>query len=168
VESKSKVSFDIGAINSTKVPEYTDLNKSLTGGKNGPSDSVHHLSLVAHSHGSNKETYTHTAYFHPTSLAYAPLKDPGLQFKIVDTKQARHSYPSSGAVSFQITAAKAVAAWVWIDYTFTEVQGYWSDNGFWLKKSESKTVTFTIWNNCSGGQWSNSVTIRSLWDNKRH
>lgn len=156
-------SFEIGPINSTHVFEYSDLNRTLQASNNSANNAVLRLSLTGTSGG---ETYSHVSWFHPDSLANSSLHDPGLHL----AHQAGgygHKYTSGSGntVSFTVTATRAVAAWVWLDYTSTAVRGYWSENGFWLGKGESKTVTFTVWDDTSGGRWVDSVTVRSLWDN---
>jgi beta-mannosidase len=102
--------------------------------------------------------YKHSTVFHPATLAEAALRDPGL----VLTK------PRSGAgktYTFTVQATKAVAAWVWVDVATTAVQGFWSDNGFWLDKGEKREVVFTVWEDWSKGRWVEGVSVRSVWDN---
>jgi beta-mannosidase len=149
------------------LAEFEDLNKTLCSGGVDLSNALLRLTVVARGQDSDGDIHTHTAYFHPTSLARSPLRDPGLKLETLDAKQSRHDQSTADTVSFRVRATKAVAAWVWIDYTSTEVQGYCSDNGFWLTKGESREVTFTIWNDWSGGKWTDSMTVRSLWDKKQ-
>ena len=155
----TSTNISVGPINSTKVMEWGDVKSSLSSSGYNFSNAILHLSVTAQDQGGSGETHAHSYFFHPASLANAPLQDPGLTL----TQGSK-----SGVLTFTVTAIKAVAAWVWIDYTSTNVQGYWSENGFWLKKGESKTVTFTVWNDWSGGEWANTVSVRSLWDNTRH
>ena len=97
--------------------------------------------------------YTHVSYFHPTSLKNADLKDPVIKLQHL------------GGNRFKVTATKAVAAWVWLEVP-SSVRGAFDDNAFWLVKGQSKTVSFDMWDNVSGGtRWSKQVTVRSLWSN---
>lgn len=91
--------------------------------------------------------------FHPLYLGQANLQDPGLEL----TKSSGNSWT--------VTATRAVAGWVWLEYDTNDVLGYWSENGFWLKKGESRTVTFTVFSDETGGQWANTVSVRSVYDN---
>jgi beta-mannosidase len=102
------------------------------------------------------KTYTHTSFFHAESLQKSKLQDPGLH--LVTSRQ------ESGSFEFKVTATKSVAAWVWLDYPLG-VQGYFSDNGFWLSKGESKTIQFTVKNDWTHGKWIEGVKVRSIWNN---
>ncbi|KAJ7653085.1 family 2 glycoside hydrolase [Mycena polygramma] len=147
----------VGAVNATQVPElhYPALVNSLkTSGVNA-SDALLQLSVSVTSGGT---TYTHSAVFHPATLAQAALRDP----KLVLTK------PAAGAGkthSFTVSASDAVAAWVWLDVATTAVQGYWDANGFWLKKGEERTLVFTVWEDWSAGKWVDGVSATSVWEN---
>lgn len=163
--AQSSTSFTVGPINSTHVIEYTDLAGTLKANKINENNAVLRLSLTGTSAG---KPYSHISWFHPGSLANATLHNPGLHLAHHASGHGHHhgsAYGSGTTVSFTVTATKAVAAWVWLDYTSTAVRGYWSENGFWLNRGESKTVTFTVWSDASSGQWINSVSVRSLWDN---
>ena len=66
---------------------------------------------------------------------------------------------------FKVTATKAVAAWVWLDHPST-VRGYFSQNGFWLDKGESRIVDFIVWDDFTQtGAWVDDVAVRSIWNN---
>jgi len=54
---------------------------------------------------------------------------------------------------------------LWLDVSTNVVTGYWSENGFWLKKEESRSVVFTVWEDWSKGKWVAGVSARSVWDN---
>ena len=158
LNNTSSVAFTVGPINSTQVLEWANVNKTLASSGYNTSNVILRLSVTG-SEASTGQTYSHSSYFHPASLAQAPLQDPGLTLT--------HGGSESSA-AFTVKATKAVAAWVWIDYSSTAVQGYWSENGFWLEKGDSKTVTFTVWNDWSGGEWVDTVIVRSLWNNTMH
>lgn len=138
--------FTVGAINSTQVLRYPNLQSAFAeSGGLTLSNAVLLLSVTAGSH-------KHTSAFHPVALKEVSLPDPRLTLT--------HS-----GNSFTVTATKAVAAWVWLDYDTNDVQGYWSENSFWLNKGESKTVTFTVMSDLTRGRWTETVGVRSIYDN---
>jgi beta-mannosidase len=147
------IPFTVGAINSTRVfktnllNDYTDLDLSnsllrvdISGDGVAPNES-------------QKKTYAHTSFFHPESLGKAKIQDPEIRV-----------YHSAGVYNFRVEANGGVAAWVWLDHPLG-VQGYFSDNGFWLAPWESKNVQFTVKNDWTNGEWADSVLIRSIWNN---
>ncbi|KAJ7157178.1 family 2 glycoside hydrolase [Mycena filopes] len=154
--SNGTTAVTVGAVNSTQIPalHYPTLTSTLASSNVTVTDALLMLSV---SGTSGSTTYTHSAVFHPATMAQAAIPDPGLTLV----------KPSRGAktFTFTVTATKAVAAWVWLDVTTTAVQGYWSANGFWLAKGGSKQVTYTVWNDWSKGKWVDTVTAQSVWDN---
>lgn len=141
----STVSFTIGAINSTEVLHYSSVRSTFSSAGLDMTNALLLLSVTAGSH-------THSSVFHPANLAGVGLPDPGLRL-------------AKSGNRFTVTATEAVAAWVWLDYNSNDVKGYWSDNGFWLNKGESKSVEFTVLSDSTGGSWSNGVSVRSVYDN---
>lgn len=139
----NRLNFNVGAINTTEVLHYPNLKNTLTNSNVSLDDAVLILSIEAGS-------YKHTQFFHPAKLSDVDLADPGLKL-------------SRNGNGFTVTATKAVAAWVWLEYDTNDVQGYWSDNGFWLNKGESKDVTFTVFS--GSGDWASTVSVRSVYDN---
>ncbi|KAK4497014.1 hypothetical protein PRZ48_011463 [Zasmidium cellare] len=139
----STLNFRVNAINSTQVLHYPNLRNTFSNSNANISDAV--LILTAQS-----GQYKHTQFFHPANLADIPIPDPGLTL-------------SQQGNGFRVTATKAVAAWVWLEYDTNDVQGYWSENGFWLNKGESKDVTFTVFS--GSGDWASHVKVRSVYDN---
>ncbi|KAJ7432158.1 family 2 glycoside hydrolase [Mycena latifolia] len=148
----------VGAVNSTQIAElrYIDLAGALTASGINTSDALLVLSVSAKA---GTSAYAHSAVFHPATLAQAALRDPGLALTKPNSASGAATY------TFTVTATEAVAAWVWLDVATTAVQGYWSENGFWLQKGASKQVVFTVWNDWSKGAWLNGVSARSVWDN---
>lgn len=139
--------FDLGAVNSTLTSKYSNIS-SLFAKTRGVSASNALLQMSV-----KAGEYTHVSYFHPTSLKNADLKDPVIKLQHL------------GGNRFKVTATKAVAAWVWLEVP-SSVRGAFDDNAFWLVKGQSKTVSFDMWDNVSGGtRWSKQVTVRSLWSN---
>jgi beta-mannosidase len=150
--------FTVGAINSTRVfqtnmlEDYNNIDLSNVLLRiDVTSKGVQANDL----HNAPSQTYTHTSFFHPESLQKSKLQDPGLHL----VASGQYS-----GVEFRVTATNGVAAWVWLDYPLG-VQGYFSDNGFWLSKGESKTVQFTVKNDWTHGKWVEGVKARSIWDN---
>lgn len=137
------LNWNVGAINTTQVLHYPNLQKTFSNNKLNLTSAVLILSIETGS-------ATHRQFFSPANLKDVQLPDPGLKL-------------TQNGNGFTVTATKAVAAWVWLDYNTNDVQGLWSDNGFWLNRGESKDVTFTV---ISGsGDWASTVGVRSLYDN---
>ncbi|KAJ7278886.1 family 2 glycoside hydrolase [Mycena rebaudengoi] len=153
-----EVRVRVGAVNSTSVDalRVPDVRGKLAQAGADAADALLVLGVSASAGG---VAYKHSTVFHPATLAEAALRDPGL----VLTK------PRGGAggktYAFTVQATKAVAAWVWVDVATTAVQGFWSDNGFWLDKGEKREVVFTVWEDWSKGRWVEGVSVRSVWDN---
>lgn len=129
---------------STQALHYPNLRQTLTNSNVSASNAVLFLDITAGS-------YKHSQVFHPLYLGQADIQDPGLKL----TK--------SGGNTWTVTATKAVAGWVWLEYDSNDVLGYWSENGFWLRKGESRTVSFTVFSDETGGQWKETVQVRSVY-----
>ncbi|ORX40210.1 glycoside hydrolase superfamily [Kockovaella imperatae] len=143
----STVNVRVEPVNSTMVLNWSDVVKTLKTQAN-VSDAIMRLSVDA------GNGMTHTSWYHPAYLVNSALQDPGLTL----------TQGSDG--SFTVTATKAIAAWVTLDYSAHQVQGFWSENAFWLQKGESKTIQLNVWNDWTGdGSWKNGITVRSMWDN---
>ncbi|KAJ6480152.1 family 2 glycoside hydrolase [Mycena sanguinolenta] len=160
--SAGNVSVTVGAVNSTQVTElhYPHLNSALAGNEANATDALLQLSVSAKA---GSTTYTHSAVFHPATLAQAALRDPGLVLKAPAAPKG-NSAPGS-TYTWTVSAPTAVAAFVWLDVSTNAITGYWSDNGFWLKQGENRSVVFTAWEDWSEGKWVEGVTVRSVWDN---
>ncbi|ORX36312.1 glycoside hydrolase superfamily [Kockovaella imperatae] len=142
----------IGAVNSTKVYDLPSAMQTFIKPKVDPSTVVARLSTTVSGNG---QTFTHESWYHPVPLNNATLADPQLTLA-----------KGSNSNTFTVSAPSAVAVWVVLDFDSHLVSGYFSDNGFWLAKGESKTVSFTVWNDWTGdGSWQSSVTVRSMYDN---
>lgn len=155
--SKGSLPFTVGALNSTQVLRYDNVHEALSSRNQSASNAILRLSVTAHAADNKGKTYKHSYFFHPTTLNNTTIPDPGLKLT--------RGGSSGKRVSFTVTAAKATAAWVWLDYQTNAVKGYWSENGFWLMKGESRTVTFSIQEDWSAGAWVKTVGVRSLYDN---
>lgn len=143
----STLNWNVGAINTTEVIHYPNLQKTFSNNNLNMTNAVLILSIET---SSDSGSATHRQFLSPANLKNVQLPDPGLKL-------------TQNGSGFTVTATKAVAAWVWLEYDTNDVQGLWSDNGFWLNKGESKDVTFTV---ISGsGDWASTVGVRSLYDN---
>ncbi|KAJ7244378.1 glycoside hydrolase family 2 protein [Mycena haematopus] len=162
--SAGTISVSVGAVNSTRVGalDYPSLSGALAGSGVDATDALLQLS-VSVSAEAGRTTYTHSAVFHPATLAQAALRDPGLVLKTPKTPTSNSA--ARGTYTWTVSAPTAVAAFVWLDVSTNAVTGYWSENGFWLKKGESRSVVFTVWEDWSGGRWVEGVSVRSVWDN---
>ncbi|KAI3320317.1 glycoside hydrolase family 2 protein [Xylariaceae sp. AK1471] len=142
--------FNIGPINGTRISSYANVSSAF-GGEAAAADALLSLSLTT------EQGDKHSSWLHVVPLGKAALHDPGLR---VEAQQS----DENGFVSFKVTAADAVAAWVWLDYP-SSVRGYFDENAFWLGKGEIRTVKFRVWNDYTGdGSWAPEVTARSVWD----
>ena len=144
--------FDVGALNTTRIYS-TNVNTTL--GTNDPRDVVLSMSINATGKLPNSQeitTFTHDNWFHAATLSSARLVDPGLTLKY-----------DAGAQKFIVTATKAVAGWVWLDYPPGPVVSF-DDNGFWLGKGQSKSIGYTVKTDNTTGQWTSEVTVQSIWD----
>ena len=149
-EDVTSLPFQVGALNGTLLHNYANVS-SLFADDEAKANAVLSLQLKSDSGD------VHSSWLSVSSLAKAALADPGLDLQ-------KPSSADGGSVSFTVTATKAVAAKVWLDYPST-VRGYFDQNNFWLNKGESKTVTFKVWNDFSNGAWVDDVVVRSIWDN---
>jgi len=147
--------FTVGPINSTQVLNWPNAKAALHSNGVNVSDAILHVNISATGEQSH-QPYAHEYYFHPAALNEVPLQDP----KLLLTHTG-----GSGMVDFTVTAQDAVAAWVWLEIPTNAVLGYWSDNGFWMNKGESKTVTFKVWEDWTAGKWVETVNVRSMWNN---
>ena len=152
VNTTSSTNFTVGAINSTQVLQTftTDVLKG-----HDSRDAVLRMSVTATGNLPNSNatrTFNHEAWFHPSPLKDASLVDPGLKLEYSDSTR-----------NFTVSAAKGVAAWVWLEHG-AGVLGNFDSNAFWLGKNESREVSFKVKNDTTGGTWVDEVTVQSLWN----
>ena len=145
------VSFDIGAINSTIIHTFnaTQLNINAA-------DAVLLMNITATGTLPNTPTpttFTHQNLFTPTPLSYASLVDPGLSLTHDDSTN-----------SFTITATTGVSVWTWLNYPSGAVV-HFDDNGFFLRKGESRAVGYSVMSDSTEAKWADGVTVGSLWNN---
>jgi beta-mannosidase len=152
--SSKTVNFTVGALNSTLLGS---LNLTSLPASFNKSASFLAMNLTATGtlpNAASPTTFAHTNLYTPTPLSYAGLVNPGLTLeKSNSTKNA-----------FVVTASKAVSVWTWLDYSAGAVVRF-QDNGFYLRKGESKTVGYEVVKDSTGGKWVDGVTVGSLFDN---
>lgn len=154
LSTPSSTAFDVGAINSTQI-YATNLTRMLANHEIDSTDAVLKMSVAANGSLPNTNTtttFTQENWFAASALKTAMLQDPGLTIS--------HSQSND---TLKVTAEKAVAAWVWIDYPAGAVVTF-SQNAFWLGKGESVEVEYKVKNDTTGGDWINGVSVRSMWD----
>lgn len=152
--------FTIGPLNSTLLATI-DISSVFGSGTQDGTDAVFVANLTATGTLPNSnaiKTFSHTNYWTPTPLAHAALKDPGLKV----------SYDSQ-ADQFTVTAESGNSAWTWMALDPDDSPGTivtFDDNGFFLRRGESKTVGYEI---IGGSQpsadWAGRVTVESIWNN---
>ncbi|PHH66617.1 hypothetical protein CDD81_6454 [Ophiocordyceps australis] len=147
------VNFTIGPVNSTLVKSV-----NMTRLASLPSFDARSAILVANLSASSPpdRTHTHTNTFTPTPLASAHLRDPGLTVL----------YSSSSRL-FNVTATRASSAWTWLSVADQDssVMIAFEDNGFFLRRGESRLLGFTHLNHhnpCPG--WEHRVQVESIWN----
>lgn len=146
-------SFSVGAINTTRIYEKNIANLVLP----SPNNAVLIMNITAQGRLPNQEsksltTFIHRNHFTSVSPKDLELKDPQLQL----------SYDAN-ANTFTVEARSAVSLYTWLDYP-AGVVGYFEDNSFSLVPGEKRTVRFIVQKDDTGGNWTNAVTVRSLWD----
>lgn len=143
----------VGALNSTRI--YTATLDQAVGADNFQ-DVVMRMNVSAAGHLPNSnttQTFMHTNWFHASPLSQAHLVDPGLNLRHDNATQ-----------SFVVEATTGISAWTWLDYPAGVVVAF-EDNGFWLGKGESKSLTYNVTGDTTNGQWLSGVTVQSLWNN---
>lgn len=158
VENMSQVStskrFTIGAINSTVLTtvNVTDLlsNGSI------PEDNAFLIANISatgtYPNTKETKTFSHSNFFTPAPLSKAKLIDPGLKI-------------SWSGNDFEVIAEKGVSAFTWIapHPDDSGVIVVFDDNGFLLRKGESRRIGYRITSGSSTG-WEDRITVSSIWN----
>ena len=147
-----QIPFTVDAINSTSLFSTNVSTLSID-----PASSILVMNLTSTGSLPNTNTtitFSHSNYFHPSSLADAHLVDPGLTLQ--------HDNATS---SFIVEATKGVSVWTWLDYPAGALVRF-EDNGFLVRKGESKRVGYEVVSDGTGGEWVDGVTVGGLWGNK--
>ena len=149
-------SVTVGALNATQISTSETLTSLLSSSSHNTSSILLRLTVNMTStspNNSTNTTFTHEAFFHPISLAQSPLVNPGLTLSHDNSTQ-----------TFTIEATTGVSAWTWLDYP-QGVTVTFDTNGFWLAKGETKVVGYEVRDDTTAGQWTEEVTVGSLWNN---
>lgn len=147
--------FTVGAVNSTVL---TRINiTDLTGPGGLPAENaVLVANLTATGTPPNTDatkTYSHFNFFTAAPLREAKLVDPGLTIE--------HE-----GDAFTVTAREAVSAFTWVapDPRDAGIIVVFDDNGFLMRKGESRKIGYRIVSGESEG-WEGRVSVSSIWDN---
>ncbi|OAA59140.1 glycoside hydrolase family 2 protein [Niveomyces insectorum RCEF 264] len=184
--------FTVGALNSTLVAEI-DVHKltAATGGGGGGGIDPRAGLLVArleatgtpiaamtggHNSASNTTTTTthnttsatrtnfaHTAVYTPVPLKDARLVDPGLTVRPVTTGSGNQN---SNSTAVEVQATTGTSVWTWLalaDADAGRVVVAWDDNGFLLRKGETRRIGYRVLSGASAG-WLRRVTVQSTWN----
>ena len=152
VNTPSSTEVEVGAINSTKVLQANTMD--ILKGQD-PTNTILRMKVQAEGvrpNTNNKVTFRHESWLHVSPLNTAKLHDPGLQLSYSNTTKC-----------FTVTATKAVAAWVWLDYPDGAVLNF-DSNAFWLAPNESRQISYKVKNDTTNGAWIDRVTVQSIWD----
>ncbi|KAE8151409.1 glycoside hydrolase superfamily [Aspergillus avenaceus] len=147
----SSVSFQVGALNTTRVYHTNVKNLTLS----NPKDSVLSFSLSGEGHLPNsdkKTTFTHENHFTPAFPKDLALRDPQLEL----------SYDAQAKV-FTVEAKSSVSLYTWLDYP-AGVVGYFEENVFVLLPGQKKEIGFVVQEDSTDGEWVQGVTVQSLWN----
>lgn len=162
--------FTIGPLNSTLVTTI-DVADVFGGGSSSWSaaaaDAVFVANLSATGTPVNTnatKTYAHQNYWTPTPLASASLGDPGLSVAYDDV-----------ADTFTVRAEAGSSAWTWLSLDpddSAETIVTFEDNGFFLRRDETKTVRYQPAvlgregaRASSSPGWQGRVRVASIWNN---
>lgn len=153
-EPESKA-FTVGAVNST-VLATLDITE-LTGEGGLPADNaVLVANLTATGTPPNTDstkTYSHSNFFTAAPLKESKLVDPGLNLE-------------HDGDTFTVTAEHGVSAFTWLalDTKDSGVIVVFDDNGFLMRKGESRKLGYRVVSGESEG-WESRVKVSSIWDN---
>ena len=151
----SSTKFTVGAVNATVLASINITELKSQGNFPG-NNAVLVANLTATGTSPNiaaTKTYSHSNFFTATPLSKATLVDPGLKI-------------SHSGNAFTVTAESAVSVFTWIapDHRDSKVIVIFDDNGFLLRKGESRTLGYRILSGTSPG-WESRITISSIWNN---
>lgn len=151
--------YTVGPLNSTLLATI-DIAQAFSSAANDAANAVFVANLTATGTPVNTNvtrTFSHTNYWTPTPLASATLTDPGLQI----------AYDAQND-DFTITAEMGNSMWTWISLDpgdSPSTIAMFEDNGFFLRKGESKTVTYSVVGDEESDGWQKRVTVESIWNN---
>ncbi|PSS05193.1 glycoside hydrolase family 2 protein [Coniella lustricola] len=151
--------FTVEPLNSTLLTTL-DINEIFGESNADAGNAVFVANLTATGTPVNSNTtksFTHQNYWTPTPLADAALADPGLSVHYDEQLE-----------QFTVTAQTANSAWTWlvldpVDSPDTVV--IFDDNGFFMRKAESKKVGYRVMSETESCGWQGRVTAQSIWNN---
>lgn len=157
--SSTTTRYTVGPLNSTLLATF-NISQDFGADANDAANAIFVANLTATGTPVNTnvtKTFSHTNYWTPTPLASAALTDPGLHV----------AYDEQGD-QFTITAGTGNGIWTWIsldpvDSATTIV--VFDDNGFFLRKGESKTISYSVLGDSESSGWQERVTVESIWNN---
>lgn len=117
---------------------------------------------------SNNLSFSQEAFFSPIAVKDAPLTDPKIEIKMLDSDGN-----DSNSTSFEISnTGDTVAPWTWIEHPegvlgwFESNESKTPSNAIWLRPGEKRILNFKVGYDRTDGDWKNSgLTVRSIWDN---
>lgn len=156
------VDFNIGPLNSTLIAtiDISEIFEAAGEDNNNATDAVFVANLTATGTPVNSnatKAFTHSNYWTPTPLASAELKNPGLT--VAYNQESKQ---------FIVTAETGNSAWTWLaldpdDSPETIVA--FEENGFFLRRGDSKTVGYDVIGGRELVGWQDRVTVESIWNN---
>lgn len=159
VTGSATAQYTVGPLNSTLLATI-DIAQAFGSGANDAANAVFVANLTATGTPANTnvtKTFSHTNYWTPTPLASATLTDPGLQIEY----DVQDDY-------FTIIAETGNSMWTWISLDPSDSPttiAIFEENGFYLRKGESKTVTCSVLGDSVSDGWQKRVTVESIWNN---
>lgn len=150
--------FTVGAVNSTVLTRINVTELTGEGGLLRADNALLVANLTATGTPPNTDatkTYSHANFFTAAPLREAKLVDPGLRIEHDDSDDA-----------FVVTAWDGVSAFTWVapDPSDAGVIVVFDDNGFLLRKGESRRIGYRIVSGESEG-WEGRVLVSSIWNN---
>ncbi len=152
--NKTEISFKVGALNTTKVLDTNTL--ALSYNLTSSFLKMNITAIGTPPNSATSQTYTHESYFHLWHLNQVQLPDPGVSLDYNPATQ-----------KFTVKATKGVGVFVWLDFPEGCARKF-DENAFWLIPGDGgKQVGYRLKEDKSqtNRSWTESVTIRSLWDN---
>ena len=141
--------FSLDALDSTQLDRQQGWGAILPPGGNTADDV---LILKLNASTKSGEAYTNENFFVPKYISNSTIVNPGLKLE------------KMGDTVWTVTATLGVAAYVWITAPIG-VNGYFDRNALFMVKGESRNFNFTVLEDTTNGNWTDSVKVVSLWDN---
>ncbi|KAJ4390105.1 hypothetical protein N0V93_007578 [Gnomoniopsis smithogilvyi] len=157
--SSTTTHYSVGPLNSTLLATF-NISQVFGADANDAASAVFVANITAIGtpvDTNATKTFSHTNYWTPTPLAHAALTDPSLHVTCDEQED-----------QFTVTAETGNSIWTWIrldpDDSPTTIVVF-DDNGFFLRRGESKTVGYSILGDSVSSGWQSRVTVESIWNN---